>query len=200
MSPFTNGFRFLPDMPWGVAKRVLALLNGQGPVVEEVGRGPRMLAPPEQGSRRLPDVQPSWEIDGVRSDLRAAEAEQQPLLPATLESGRDNGGPKIDLRPGYTTVDDLGSDGDDTLHSPIQFYNVPNCIQATVGFDIEEPPETVDLVYNEFLQPWILLAMKYLGQKYEEKDVCVYLDGKTFTEVISEWVRENWHVDVNKCH
>jgi hypothetical protein len=41
--------------------------------------------------------------------------------------------------------------------------------------------------------------MKYLGQKYEEKDIRVYLEGKTFTEVISEWVRENWQVEASKC-
>ena len=81
-----------------------------------------------------------------------------------------------------------------SLHSPIPFYAVPNCIQATIGFDIEKPPEIVDFVYNEFVQPWILLAMKY-----EEKDVRVYLEGKTFTEVISDWVRENWQVEGSKC-
>lgn len=203
VSPFTSKFMFLADVPWGVAKRMLALLNNQGPVVEglkEVELGGRMLGPPEQWSQRVLDAPTSWGMDGVGSGFPAAETEQQPLLPAVVEGERDNGGPKIDLRPGYTTVDDLGDDGDDTLHSPIAFYSVPNCIQSTVGFDIEEPPEVVDLVYNEFIQPWILLAMKYLDQKYEEKDVRVYLEGKTFADIISEWVRENWHVDANKCH
>jgi hypothetical protein len=202
VSPFTSGFRFLADVPWGVAKRVLVLLNNQGPVVaglEEVGGGRMMLGPPEQWSQSVQDAPPSWGMDEKRSGLRTAETAQQPLLPVAVDSERDIGGSKIDLRPGYTTVDDLGDDGDDTLHSPIAFYSVPNCIQATVGFDIEDPPETVDLVYNEFLQPWILLAMKYLGQKYEENDVRVYLDGKSFTEVISEWVKENWQVEENKC-
>ena len=203
VSPFTSGFHFLADVPWGVAKRVLTLLNGEGPVVgdlEEAGLVGRTLGPPEQESGGVLDAPLSWEVDGVRLGLRAAGADQQPLFPEAAEGGRSNGGPKIDLRPGYTTVDDLGNDGDDTLHSPIEFYTVPNCIQAAVGFDIEDPPETVDLVYNEFLQPWILLAMKYLGQKYEEKDVRVYLEGKTFTDVISEWVRENWHIEASKCH
>lgn len=203
VSPFTSGFKFLADIPWEIAKRVLTLLNGEGPVIEgleDFGEGWRILGPPEQALGRLLNLPSSWGIDGARSGLRAAKAEQQPLSPATMEAGRNNASPKTKLRPGYTTVDDLGDDGDDTLHSPIEFYAVPNCFQATVGFDIEEPPEMVDLVYNEFLQPWILLAMKYLGQTYEEKDVEVYLEGKTFTEVISEWVQENWHVESNKCH
>ena len=209
VSPFTSGFRFLADVPWTVAKRVLPLLNSEGPVVgdlEKVGWGRWMLVPPEQVSGRVRGQVDGGLVDGgVSADGDEARASlyvgvgQEPLLGAATKGNRDNGGPKIDLRPGYTTADDLGDDGDDTLHSPIAFYSVPNCIQAPVGFDIEQPPETVDLVYNDFLQPWILLAMKYLGQKYEEKDVQVYLEGKTFTDVIREWVTENWNVKGDAC-
>ena len=97
VSPFTNEFRFLADVPWGVAKRVLTLLNNEGPVVgglEEVGGGRRVLGPPEQRSGRVLDAPPlSLEVDGARSGLRAAEADQQPLLPVAAEVG----GPTVGL-------------------------------------------------------------------------------------------------------
>ena len=97
--------------------------------------------------------------------------------------------------PGYTTVDDLGSDGDDTIHEAIKFYDVPNCVAANVGFDPadgSDPPETVDLVYNEFVQDWVLLALRYLGVTYDKKDTQSTLDGKTMTDVISDWVGQHW--------
>jgi len=103
------------------------------------------------------------------------------------------------LIPGYTTKDDAGDDGDDTLHAPISFYRVPNCIEARIGTctstdkeDGEKPVESVDLVYLEFIEPWILLALRFLGAEYELKDTEVYADGVDFTTMIAMWVQENW--------
>jgi hypothetical protein len=103
-----------------------------------------------------------------------------------------------DLRPGYTTVDDLGSDGDDTKHAQVDFYVVPNCVQAAVGLELPtnlkdvSDDETVDLVYNEFVQPWIIMALQYLGKNVEERDTAVYYDGKSVTSVITDWIHDNW--------
>ena len=107
---------------------------------------------------------------------------------------------KDDLIPGYTTIDDYGKDGDDTVHSPITFFNVPNCIQAPIGFKLGDlkDDEVVDLVFNEFIQPWVLLALEYLGHKVNEKETGVYVQ-KTMTDVISEWVEGNWGGVNGKC-
>jgi len=98
--------------------------------------------------------------------------------------------------PGYTTVDDAGSDGDDTIHAPIQFYEVPNCVGVDIGFaptiDDKDGPETVDLVYNEFIQDWVILALRYLGKTYVKEVTSVAAEGKTMTDVIREWVEEHW--------
>jgi hypothetical protein len=92
----------------------------------------------------------------------------------------------------------MGSDGDDTEHSHIDFFAVPNAIQAAVGFEL--PPsmedvaddETVDVVYNEFVQPWIIMALQYLGLKVDETGTSVYYEGKTVTNVMTDWIAENW--------
>ena len=108
---------------------------------------------------------------------------------------------KDDLIPGYTTKDDAGEDGDDTLHAPIQFYNVPNCIQASVGFeaDVEgKEPEKVDLLYNQFIEKWILLALEYLGEKYEQGDTEYYFENVSLTEIMTEWVKKHWHVEAEE--
>ncbi|KAI7270486.1 calcineurin-like phosphoesterase, partial [Hortaea werneckii] len=102
--------------------------------------------------------------------------------------------------PGYTTHDDLGASGDDTLHVPIRFFDVPNCIGSRVFFppnttttdpaSPEQPaspppqPDNVDLVYNAFIEPWILSALEFLGKDYEKGDTEVAFGGKTMTDVI----------------
>ena len=48
------------------------------------------------------------------------------------------------------------------------------------------------MIYNEFIQDWVLLALRYLGVKYEKEDTKATLDDKTMTDVISDWVGEHW--------
>ena len=112
--------------------------------------------------------------------------------------------------PGYTTHDDLGPGGDDTFHAPVRFYDVPNCIGSRVFFpntsttgttgtlppqqqQAASSPEKVDLIYNAFIEPWILSALEFLGQGgYGEGDTEVAIGGQTMTGVIRGWVGGTW--------
>ncbi|RMY79377.1 hypothetical protein D0862_13182, partial [Hortaea werneckii] len=98
--------------------------------------------------------------------------------------------------PGYTTHDDLGTSGDDTLHDPIRFFAVPNCVGSRVFFPanttILPSPEKVDLVYNAFIEPWILSALEFLGEGYEKGDTEVAWGERTMTEVVGGWVERTW--------
>ncbi|KAI8142505.1 Metallo-dependent phosphatase-like protein [Fennellomyces sp. T-0311] len=56
------------------------------------------------------------------------------------------------LTPGYTTTDDLGSDGDDTKHSVIPYYDA----KAFVGTSIptaDSSLSSIDLVFVDFIAP-----------------------------------------------
>lgn len=114
-----------------------------------------------------------------------------------LGGGDDNDPPLVG---GYTTMDDLGDDGDDAVHAPIEFFKVPNCIQAEIAFpssDSEEggePPERIDLVFNDYLRPYIIPALKFSGGDYGDEDVRPYVEG-SFTDLLAGWVRENWGDD-----
>jgi len=101
---------------------------------------------------------------------------------------------KPEILPGYTTSDDAGNDGDDTVHSPIKFYNTPNCVQAEIAFPDTEP-ETVDIVFLEFIAPWMLLALRFKGLDIKEQDVMPYMADKSFTDLVAGWVQENWSKD-----
>jgi 2',3'-cyclic-nucleotide 2'-phosphodiesterase (5'-nucleotidase family) len=200
--PFTSTFRGVPDVPQKIAARVLKLLNSEGPIMTDVakeyGLEPWMLPEPEQMNSRKLKAQSSVHEAWNGEDFIAQADSQQALL---QEPHANDNSPE--LVPGYTTIDDLGKDGDDTIHSPISFYNVPNCIQAAVGFDAasisDDPEAVVDVVYNEFIQPWVLLALEYLGHKVAANNTISYIGGKTMTDVIADWVQGNWNDKGDKC-
>ncbi|KAF2191082.1 hypothetical protein K469DRAFT_655661 [Zopfia rhizophila CBS 207.26] len=187
VSPFTSGLRYIKDVPYKAASRVLKLLNNEGPIADLMAKKNFFMVPLENVAARLrPSMLSPYE------NLEIAPHAQQAQTPISNSDEQ--------LAPGYTTKDDAGSDGDDTMHSSIRFYNVPNCIQVAVGFkDDDKKPEKVDLVYNEFIQPWVILALEYLGEKAGEGDTGVYLEGKSLTEIITEWVRTHWDIEGEKC-
>ena len=198
VSPFTSGFNKIHQVPYRLAAQVLRLLNNEGQILiddllelsrqhTDIGNfGPRALsalAPPAPPVGTLTQTaRPIYES----RDQRVFAGVQQFLMDV----------PDSRLTPGYTTTDDAGLDGDDTIHAPIEFFDVPNCIQANINFDTKhgnvDNPETVDLVYNAFIENWILVSLRYLGASYTVKDTSPALAGRTLTEVISDWVNENW--------
>ncbi|KAF2209590.1 hypothetical protein CERZMDRAFT_46913 [Cercospora zeae-maydis SCOH1-5] len=189
VSPFTSGFRVLKDVPFKAASRVLETLNNQGPILLA-----DMIAMAGEDESRLKELVPH---QPVRADslLSADESPSrlQPLMGAQSQTplGKaDNHTPQV---PGYTTKDDAGSDGDDTIHQRINFYNVPNVIGSNISFPAgAAEPETVDLLYNEFIENFVLLALRYLGEKREAQDSSRAVDGKRLTDVISEWIQDHW--------
>jgi hypothetical protein len=174
VSPFNSRFKYIKDVPYKVAKRVLPLINQGGPVFGAADPQEFLVAPEQLAIQKL--------IASSEDRKVFAEA-QHPLL---------LGSQKPSLIPGYTTKDDGGHDGDDTIHAPIKFYNVPNCIESEIGFPEETDPETVDLVFLDFIQPWVMLALAFSGGSYGNSDVLPYIGDKTFTELIASWVHEHW--------
>ncbi|KAI4724716.1 hypothetical protein E4T49_07541 [Aureobasidium sp. EXF-10728] len=194
VSPFTSGFHRLKNVPYKAAKQLLQLLNNEGKIL----LSEMMVMSAVHRDLPKPNL---WEL-------------LPPKVPATIQSRQDIGDDtnldtlgrgsgqevmsvaghgKHDLVPGYVTIDDAGKDGDDTIHAPILFYDVPNCIQAEVNLPSDKKDlETVDIVYNEFIERWILLALRFLGESYGVEDVEVTFDGMSFTDVLSEWVHKNW--------
>ena len=182
VSPFTSGFRYVKDVPFSVAKRLLQIINQEVP----------QLWPASQ----------SLAFKGSVRSLQSSTAHQvdEQSFPAhgQMPLGKDH---DVDLTPGYTTTDDAGSDGDDTVHAPIKFYRVPNALESRIGFPPgatkEDPtasadPVSVDLVYVDFIESYILLALKFLGTDYAERDTDIYMEEKDMTGVIAQWVQEHW--------
>ncbi|KAL2001773.1 hypothetical protein VTN02DRAFT_1236 [Thermoascus thermophilus] len=197
VAPFTSGFRYVKDVPYEKARMIVEVLNKQPSILAETRSAddprPVPLAPPEQMAYAH-DIVP--EADSVsRGAVGSGHlAAQVPLGVANRQKPR--------ITPGYVTVDDAGADGDDTVHSPIPFYRVPNCIEASIPAasnppceddDDDAPPETVDLVYIDFIEPHMAVAAKVAGLDVDfERDGEVYMPGVTLTNLILNWVKENW--------
>ncbi|EXJ81040.1 hypothetical protein A1O3_07328 [Capronia epimyces CBS 606.96] len=178
--PFTSGFHYLKDVPYNRARKLIFLLNRAGEIFEtsDPSLAAWKMSPPHQL--------------GIPEDIVVPEQ-----LPPDHPFGNSQtpilGSVDRALTPGYTTVDDAGDDGDDTIHSPISFYRVPNCIQSVVNpRDIDLKDEVVDVVFNEFIQPWILLGLRFLGLNYSDEDVDKYAPDDNMTTLIAKWVRTNW--------
>ncbi|KAK1038629.1 hypothetical protein LTR33_016075, partial [Friedmanniomyces endolithicus] len=190
---------------------VLRLLNNEGPIslddLASLGQGiAAFCAQRSSGTNADTRFRSATCTDGSSEAAARAHDLMPPSPPAGLRSlTGDRGGQQIPLLagdkptvPGYTTVDDAGEDGDDTVHQAIRFYDVPNCIGIDAGYStttVGDTPETVDLVYNEFIQDWVLLALRFLGKTYAKGDTEESLGGKTMTNVISEWVAEHWECE-----
>lgn len=184
VSPFTSPLRLIKDVPYKAASQVIKLLNNEGPIMLEMAESNTFLQPPEITASRFRPT-----LLSTPPTSNTAGRSQTPLLSPNS------------LTPGYTTHDDAGTDGDDTLHAKITFYNVPNCIQSRVGFDPDETaeePQTVDLMYNEFIQKWVLLALQYMGLPYTSDATEVYDDGRSFTDLMTAWVEGHW-ADEGEC-
>lgn len=172
VSPFTSGFRYVKDVPYDKAQLIVEVLNKQPQVLQasQEDDSPTTLAPPEQLAYSEDVVASNWPVSSDQIPLSRSDK----------------------LAPGYTTEDDAGKDGDDTVHEPISFYRVPNCLQVLLN-NATETPETVDLVYIDFIEKYVVLAAKFAGLGIDiAKESDVYMPHMSLTNLILNWVKKNW--------
>ncbi|KAL8697481.1 MAG: hypothetical protein Q9201_007110 [Fulgogasparrea decipioides] len=180
ISPFTNEFRYLKDVPFGTAKKLSTVLNQEVPQLVDI---------PFDLAARMP-VSEQTQMSPFDREQQGTFRPHSDQFPLCFSNEHEN------LTPGYITHDFLGADGDDTVHSPIKFYKVPNVFETHISFpnasstasesDNVDEPEKVDVIYIDFIERYILLALKFLGTDYDLEDTAPYMEGKVLTEVISE--------------
>ena len=201
VSPFTSGFRYIKDVPYSIAKRLLTILNQEVPQLWSVEESFAFKSP-------IPSREIHTNSHNVDNERFYQIQDQTPLSMPNPNAKVDKEEENPDLTPGYTTTDDAGSDGDDTLHSPIKFYRVPNCLESRVDFPpapsflpsslssfsgkATADPTSVDLVYVDFIESYVLLALRFLGTDFAEGDTEAYMEGRDMTGLIAEWVKGNW--------
>ncbi|GKT44496.1 secretory component protein SHR3 [Colletotrichum spaethianum] len=166
VSPFTDGFQYIPDVAWSFARQVTDGL--------ESGNYP--------SKRKRSLTASSLGFSQVNPALSTVESCIDPPVTNDHFSKRSYAGGRIVRRqtitPGYTTSDDFGTDGDDTVHSEIPTYNYPDFFQANGSFpdDGSLSDETkVDLIFLDYVAGSVVSVLRSLGVNYTSDDVSYYL-------------------------
>ncbi|EMD97113.1 hypothetical protein COCC4DRAFT_61777 [Bipolaris maydis ATCC 48331] len=191
VSPFTDAFQYIPNVPYEQASQVLDILNA-GPFqkkkrnleTSDFGFSP-VLA--DRDTCIDPPLTHSYEGRTRRSKQGGRLIRRQSTA----------------LTPGYTTTDDFGTDGDDTVHSPIPNYPQPNDLQANASFPLDgSMPNSVDLIFLDFIADYIISALNQpqVGGNFSLDQVEYYLD-KTFTtnSYLPAYAKIAWQKNVPNC-
>ena len=185
VSPFTDAFQYIPNVPYDIASKVLAGLNA----------GPASKARRDLSTRDFAFSQGDSCVDAVESPFSGLVARDAPLM------GGKHRRQTTALTPGYTTSDDFGTDGDDTIHSKIPFYSVPEYFQGNGSLPTDgSAPATVDLVFLDFIAEYVIPVLTKLGASYTDADISYYLP-TTFTtnSYLPLYAKQAWQKGVPNC-
>ncbi|KAI0379842.1 Metallo-dependent phosphatase-like protein [Hypomontagnella monticulosa] len=158
VSPFLDIFLYIPEVPYALASKLLDSLNNAG-------------ASQKRDLGAMP-IERDTCVDPLPSRFGAKRGEHHGLPEITRRQ-------VVDLVPGYTTKDDFGTDGDDTAHSAITHYEIPDFFQGTGGFDDSGVADVVDVVFVDFIESDVLAI---LGSNYSSSDVSYYIDANFTTQ------------------
>ncbi|KAF3903884.1 hypothetical protein ABW20_dc0107616 [Dactylellina cionopaga] len=175
VAPFTNAFEYIPNVPYAAASQLIDLLNKGAPQKRDMDRQYRSF---------LPRSVDSCPLDG--------EQFNSGLVKRKVITRRQE-----IVTPGYITKDDFGIDGDDTPHSTIPYFRTTNDVMAKGGFPEDgSNPETVDVIFYDFIRSYVLTALAKTGNTYTASDVSLYLP-KTFTsnDFLPAYAKMAWSKD-----
>ncbi|PHH62939.1 hypothetical protein CDD81_6572 [Ophiocordyceps australis] len=122
--PFRDAFFYIADVPFDKASKVIHDLN-KGPI----DKRDLVSMPVPQDECTNPTL----------GYLRAHDAHQEPRGIVRRQES---------VVPGYVTSDDWGTDGDDTMHSGIPYYDLAGYWETRASFPQDgSNPSTVDLIF-----------------------------------------------------
>ncbi|SZF01785.1 unnamed protein product [Blumeria hordei] len=175
LSPFVNQFRFIKNVPYEAAKKIPTMLNNVDYISSIAAN--KSLGILEQAPITTEHVAAKLDFEG--------SIDQENQKPFNYDPNN------LKILPGYTTTDQAGFEGDDTVHSPINTYPTPNCIYSFINPAGDAHVETVDLIFFDFIQDYVLSSLNQINLFYSGSDVEVYRE-ETFLYLVNNWIEENW--------
>ncbi|KAL1303631.1 hypothetical protein AAFC00_006991 [Neodothiora populina] len=166
VSPFADGFQYIPNVPYGVATKVLDALNG--------GNYP---------SKRSLTTE-SFGFTQVNPSLQVEACIDPPVTHDHMHTKRSYPGGRIVRRqsstatPGYTTTDDFGTDGDDTPHSTIPRYSSPDFFQSNGSLPSNgtlSSDAPIDLIFLDYVADSVIAVLNNNGFAATEDDTSYYM-------------------------
>ncbi|TVY17093.1 Secreted protein [Lachnellula arida] len=184
VSPFTDAFQYIANVPYDMAHRVLASLNGATLPDKRNSAGSTWGSMPlvvERDSCIDPTV---GLISGTTGELKTRGISRRQTV-----------------GPGYTTTDAFGTDGDDTIHSKIASYAQPNYVQGNASFPVDgTTPAAVDVIFLDYFASTVITVLNAMGANYTTADLSYYLDPSFTTQsYLPEYAKSNWQANVPNC-
>ncbi|KAH9935239.1 Metallo-dependent phosphatase-like protein [Epithele typhae] len=167
--PYMDLFLYVPDVPTGVARQVIAALNKPRHALE---------------SRAWDEAYARGEVDMIyrawleEMDEKSFGPERRAAQNATL---------------GYVTQDSCPGVGDDTLHTPLPFFVVPDFIGSDAPADASDS-DPIDLVFVDFIEDRVLEILNKLqkDKTYTTADVHQY-SNLLSSEVLGVYAEKFWN-------
>ncbi|CDS10063.1 hypothetical protein LRAMOSA02740 [Lichtheimia ramosa] len=142
--PFADDWLYVADVPYDAAAKLLDSMNGDS------------AASNYKRKRDLGGLERSLH------PLKSYPSEEFQTFLQRREDDDDNA--NVTMIPGYTTVDDMGDDGDDTKHIKVPYYEAPTFVASYLP---ENKTEVVDVVFISFVQEILLDTLyKATGKNY----------------------------------
>ncbi|PFH52209.1 hypothetical protein AMATHDRAFT_2451 [Amanita thiersii Skay4041] len=155
VSPFTDAFLFIPNVPLSAASKVLPALN-------DAGSNQRRTI--EELEKREKEMYARGEVEHRYRAWLESMSKRGEAMDAKAEN----------LTLGYVTQDSCPGVGDDTLHKPLTFFNVPDFIGSKTPDVPDDTP--IDLVFVDFIGSQLLEILNSVqtDKQYTQSDVAQY--------------------------
>lgn len=199
VSPFTDAFQYLPDVPYEYAKQVLDILNA-GPYEKR-----SLTSDAHAGHFHARDelcLDPDQVEYGTMSPRDVLKARRNPKSLSAQKRNQLYPRESATLTYGYVTTDAFGTDGDDTIHLETPYYDVPSDLQANASFPTNGSlPLYVDLVFLDYIgEDYVLPALAEAGVNYTASDIQYYLpEDFTTQDYLPEYAKLYWQDNINNC-
>ncbi|KAJ7827637.1 Metallo-dependent phosphatase-like protein [Mycena olivaceomarginata] len=181
-SPFVNQYIYIPDVPFSAAVNVLPELNRAG--AERLWPGEDELEGEEKSlqmrmwrhERKVEHGYVEWLEDMHRRYHEHSNA--------VAEESRT---------VGYVTTDSCPGVGDDTLHTPLPAYGIPDFIASRTPI-VSGPDALIDLIFVDFIQAQVIRTLNEVqtARAYSRADARVY-SGVKSNEVLGLYASVAWN-------
>ncbi|KAG6875544.1 hypothetical protein C0992_003402 [Termitomyces sp. T32_za158] len=170
-SPFVDKFLYIPGIKLSLANAVLASLNNPGAGTRRSLTEEREAT--EYGLGNIDRRYKQW----LRGMDRRHGAEKRTAQNLTL---------------GYVTNDSCPGMGDDTLHAPMPFFDVPDFISSNSPAVSDDTP--IDLVFLDFIGSQLIQILNTLQREkvYTMADADLYTSVLT-NEVLGIYAQSAWN-------
>jgi len=173
VSPFTDAFQYISDVSFAVATQILDELNGSN------------LPSRKRAEKIMADLYGRGDVSARFNEWLKEQWERSSIERRAAQN----------LTVGYVTNDSCPGVGDDTAHTPLEFFDVPDFIASN-------PPDvasgaTIDVVFLDFIASDVITILNNViagtgVANFTTADVKSYTDILT-NEVFGVYAQAKWN-------